>query len=74
MATTRDFAPTKDGLKLRYEIRGEGDPLALIMGFSGSSRGWGEPFLKRHRETISVPCSSTIAAPAKVTSPMRRGR
>jgi len=47
MATTRDFAPTKDGLKLRYEIRGEGDPLALIMGFSGSSRGWGEPFLSR---------------------------
>ena len=43
----RDFAQTKDGLKLRYEIRGEGDPLALIMGFSGSSRGWGEPFLSR---------------------------
>jgi 3-oxoadipate enol-lactonase len=47
MATTRDFAQTKDGLKLRYEIRGSGDPLALIMGFSGSSRGWGEPFLSR---------------------------
>jgi len=45
--TTRDFAPTKDGLKLRYELRGEGDPLTLIMGFSGSSRGWGEPFLTR---------------------------
>jgi 3-oxoadipate enol-lactonase len=44
---TRDFAQTKDGLKLRYEIRGSGDPLALIMGFSGSSRGWGEPFLSR---------------------------
>jgi 3-oxoadipate enol-lactonase len=47
MATTREFAPTKDGLKMRYEIRGSGDPLALIMGFSGSSRGWGEPFLGR---------------------------
>ena len=46
MATTRDFAPTKDGLKLRYEIRGSGDPLALIMGFSGSGRGWGETFLR----------------------------
>src|SRR5580704_6068478 len=45
MATTRDFATTKDGHKLRYEIRGDGDPLALIMGFSGSSRGWGDPFL-----------------------------
>ncbi|HKN01058.1 MAG TPA: alpha/beta hydrolase [Candidatus Binataceae bacterium] len=42
----RDFAETKDGLKLRYEIRGDGEPVALIMGFSGSGRGWGEPFLK----------------------------
>ena len=45
MAANRDFAQTKDGVKLRYEIRGSGDPLALIMGFSGSSRGWCEPFL-----------------------------
>ncbi len=42
----RDFAETKDGLKLRYEIRGDGEPVALIMGFSGSGRAWGEPFLK----------------------------
>jgi 3-oxoadipate enol-lactonase len=46
MAAVRDFAQTKDGLKLRYEIRGAGEPVALIMGFSGSGRGWGEPFLK----------------------------
>ena len=46
MAAVRDFAQTKDGLKLRYEIRGKGEPVALIMGFSGSGRGWGEPFLK----------------------------
>jgi 3-oxoadipate enol-lactonase len=46
MAAVRDFAQTKDGLKLRYEVRGNGDPVALIMGFSGSGRGWGEPFLK----------------------------
>ncbi len=45
MTTTRDFAQTKDGFKLRYEVRGSGDPLALIMGFSGSGRGWGEAFL-----------------------------
>jgi len=45
MATTRDYATAKDGVKLRYEIRGSGDPLALIMGFSGSMRGWGEPFI-----------------------------
>ena len=46
MAAVRDFAQTKDGLKLRYEIRGGGEPVALIMGFSGSGRGWGEAFLK----------------------------
>ena len=46
MAAVRDFARTKDGLKLRYEIRGAGEPVALIMGFSGSGRGWGEAFLK----------------------------
>ncbi len=46
MAVVRDFAHTKDGLKLRYEIRGSGEPVALIMGFSGSGRGWGEAFLK----------------------------
>jgi pimeloyl-ACP methyl ester carboxylesterase len=45
VASVRDFAQTKDGLKLRYEIRGQGDPVALIMGFSGSGRGWGEAFL-----------------------------
>jgi 3-oxoadipate enol-lactonase len=46
VAAVRDFAQTKDGLKLRYETRGNGEPVALIMGFSGSSRGWGEAFLK----------------------------
>jgi 3-oxoadipate enol-lactonase len=46
VAAVRDFAESKDGTKLRYEIRGHGEPVALIMGFSGSGRGWGEPFLK----------------------------
>jgi len=46
VASVRDFAENKDGLKLRYEIRGAGEPVALIMGFSGSGRGWGDPFLK----------------------------
>jgi 3-oxoadipate enol-lactonase len=46
VAAVRDFAKTKDELKLRYEIRGNGEPVALIMGFSGSGRGWGEAFLK----------------------------
>ncbi len=42
---TREFVQSKDGLKIRYEIRGSGEPLALIMGFSGSGRAWGEAFL-----------------------------
>ena len=46
MAAVRDFAETRDGLKLRYEVRGNGEPVALIMGLSGSGRGWGEPFLR----------------------------
>ncbi len=41
----RDFAQSKDGLKLRYEIRGSGAPVAMIMGFSGSGRAWSQRFL-----------------------------
>jgi pimeloyl-ACP methyl ester carboxylesterase len=40
------FAQSKDGTRIYYEIRGQGEPLALIFGYAGSSRGWGEPFLK----------------------------
>jgi pimeloyl-ACP methyl ester carboxylesterase len=42
----RHFASTRDGIKIRYELRGQGAPLALIMGFSGSGRAWSEQFLK----------------------------
>ncbi len=42
----REFAQTTDGLKIRYEVRGKGEPVAMIMGFSGSSRGWSEEFLR----------------------------
>ena len=41
----REFAQSKDGFKLRYEVRGSGAPVALIMGFSGSGRAWSERFL-----------------------------
>jgi 3-oxoadipate enol-lactonase len=54
VAAVRDFAHTKDGLKLRYEIRGHGEPVALIMGFSGSGRGWGEAFLKLMEERFRI--------------------
>ena len=42
----RHFATSRDGTKIRYEIRGDGDPLALIMGFSGSGRAWTAQFLE----------------------------
>src|ERR1700758_4908612 len=51
---TRDFAQTRDGLKLRYEIRGNGDPVALIMGFSGSGRAWGEAFLSGMEKRFKI--------------------
>jgi 3-oxoadipate enol-lactonase len=54
VAVVRDFAQTKDGLKLRYEIRGSGEPVALIMGFSGSGRGWGEAFLKLMETRLKI--------------------
>jgi 3-oxoadipate enol-lactonase len=50
----RDFAQTSDGIKIRYEIRGAGEPVALIMGFSGSGRGWGEPFLKQMESRFKI--------------------
>ncbi len=45
-AMERRFATSRDGTRIRYEIRGDGDPLALIMGFSGSGRAWSESFLE----------------------------
>ena len=46
MAAATFTAQSKDGTRIHYEIRGHGAPLALIFGYAGSSRGWGEPFLK----------------------------
>jgi 3-oxoadipate enol-lactonase len=34
-----------DGATLYYERRGEGEPLLLIQGMSGTHLSWGEPFL-----------------------------
>jgi 3-oxoadipate enol-lactonase len=44
----------RDGVNLRYDIRGKGEPLALIMGFSGSGRTWGEPFLQEIERRFSL--------------------
>jgi len=41
-------------VELDYERGGEGPPLLLIMGMSGTALHWGEPFLERLREQFDV--------------------
>jgi pimeloyl-ACP methyl ester carboxylesterase len=38
---------TIDGRELFYERRGEGEPLLLIQGMSGTHLAWGDPFLEQ---------------------------
>ncbi len=57
MAARTFFAQSRDGTRIHYELRGEGEPLALIFGYGGSGRGWGEPFLKlleAHFKTVVI--------------------
>ena len=42
------------GRPLSYTVRGEGDPLLLIMGMSGSQHHWGEPFLAELERDMQV--------------------
>jgi 3-oxoadipate enol-lactonase len=42
------------GVQLSYERSGEGPPLLLIMGLSGTMLHWGEPFLARLRESFET--------------------
>jgi pimeloyl-ACP methyl ester carboxylesterase len=44
------------GLELHHERAGDGEPLLLIQGMTGTHRSWGQPFLsqlERHFECIS---------------------
>jgi pimeloyl-ACP methyl ester carboxylesterase len=41
-------------IELSYERAGDGPPLLLIMGMSGTARHWGEPFLGPLRESFEV--------------------
>jgi 3-oxoadipate enol-lactonase len=50
----RAFCDGKDGVRIRYEVRGEGEPLAMIMGYSGSSRTWGEPLVQLLEQRYST--------------------
>ncbi len=45
---------TVDGHGLHYVERGEGDPLLLVMGLSGTHLSWGEPFLDALAEDFTV--------------------
>ena len=45
---------THDRVKIHYWVRGSRDPLILIMGFSGSGRAWGEPFLERLEQSLQL--------------------
>src|SRR5271166_6480868 len=42
------------GVTLSYERSGEGPPLLLIMGMSGTAQHWGEPFLEPLRRDFEV--------------------
>ncbi len=41
-------------VELSYDRSGEGEPLLLIMGMSGTALHWGEPFLELLREQFEV--------------------
>jgi pimeloyl-ACP methyl ester carboxylesterase len=43
-----------DGTTLFYERRGEGEPLLLIQGMSGTHLAWGEPFLAALGDDLDV--------------------
>jgi 3-oxoadipate enol-lactonase len=43
-----------DGTSLYYERRGEGEPLLLIQGMSGTHLAWGEPFLAALGDDLDV--------------------
>ena len=43
-----------NGHELHYEQRGEGEPLLLIMGMSGTHLSWGEPFLQLLERDFAV--------------------
>ena len=45
---------TVDGNEIYFEQRGEGEPLLLIMGMSGTHLSWGEPFLSQLERDFRV--------------------
>lgn len=48
------FVVLRDGLRLRVREAGDGDPILLLHGFTGSSESWGEPLLATLAERSRV--------------------
>ena len=63
-----------DGRDLDYERRGDGAPLLLIMGMSGTHLHWGEPFLRPAARPTSTWSPTTTAASGSPPAPRRRSR
>ena len=45
MGEKRMLVTLRDGLRMNVRIHGQGDPLLLVHGFTGSSLGWGEELI-----------------------------
>ena len=60
---------TIDGVKLHYDIEGEGPPLLLISGLGGNSGVWAtvKPLLAPHFKIITAPAAAT-PRPARTPS------
>ncbi len=48
------FVTVRDGLKLHVEVKGSGEPLLLIHGFTGSIEAWGEEVLTGLSQAFQV--------------------
>lgn len=48
------FVVLRDGLRLRVREAGDGDPILLLHGFTGSGESWGEPLLATLAERSRV--------------------
>jgi pimeloyl-ACP methyl ester carboxylesterase len=46
---------TANGIKINYQVEGNGEPLVMIMGFSSPRRGWASqiPFFKKHFKVVT---------------------
>jgi pimeloyl-ACP methyl ester carboxylesterase len=45
-----------NGININYRVEGQGEPLVMIMGFSGRRSGWIRqiPFFRKHYRVITL--------------------